>query len=412
MSDSLILFTISVLREVRVQAQVCTLPFGPDESLDFGLRQKIYNIEESFENMPCDYSQKLQKALEIYTLFQFSDYFGCEYIFLKLPQTQPESVLAIGPFSYTPFTNSYILNLCRKNKLPESHWDFISQYYFSLPVINEKQWMEGLLFTLAHELWGDRLRSITHLSDNSNFMPVFTTSVESPTAQSLDYMETKYGSEDYLMKCIITGDVEKITEIRQHLDLAAIRQRFPNSLRDQKNNLLIFNTICRKAAQYGGVHPIYLDTQSTKYTSRIESAANLKELNQLYRDIPLRYCLLVRRYSLKDYSPTIQKVIMHINFNLTEDLGLQTIAEHFSLNKNYLSTVFKKEVGVSFTAYVNQKRIEHAIYLLNTSPLPIQDISSLCGIHDLNYFSRIFRQQVGMSPSGYRKVIKEKPEYK
>lgn len=412
MSDTLVSFTISVLREVRVQAQVCTLPFEPGKSLDFGLRKKIYNTEGKFEKMSRDDSQKLQKTLETYTLFQFSDYFGCEYIFLKIPQTQPVSVLTVGPFSYTPFTNNYILNLCRKNNLPESHWDFIQQYYFSLPVINEKQWMEGLIFTLAQELWGDRSRSITQLSATRHSLPVFTASVESPTAQSLDYMEKKYDSEDFLMKCITAGDVEKITEIRQHLNLATIRQRFPNSLRDQKNNLLIFNTICRKAAQYGGVHPIYLDTQSTKYISRIEYAANLKELNQLYRDIPLRYCLLVRRYSLKDYSPTIQKVIMHINFNLSEDLGLQTIAEHFSLNKNYLSTVFKKEVGVSFTAYVNQKRIEHAIYLLNTSTLPIQDISSLCGIHDLNYFSRIFRQQVGMSPSGYRKVIKEKEEYK
>ena len=357
--------------------------------------------------MPSNYSQEFQKTLERYTLFQYSDCFGCEYIFLKLPHTEPPSVLAVGPFSYAPFTNQYILNLCRQNQLPESHWDFIQQYYFSLPVVNEKPWMEGLIFTLAQELWGDKTRSITRLSDSGRSLPMFTASVESPTAQSLDYMEKKYGSEDFLMKCITAGDIEKIKEIRQRLDLSTIRQRFPNSLRDQKNNLLVFNTICRKAAQYGGVHPIYLDTQSTKYASRIEYAANIKELNSLYRDIPLRYCMLVLRYSMKDYSPTIQKVIMHINFNLTEDLGLQTVAEHFALNKNYLSTVFRKEVGIGFTSYVNQKRIEHAIYLLNTSSLSIQDIASLCGIHDLNYFSRIFRQQVGMSPSSYRKGIKE-----
>ena len=97
---------------------------------------------------------------------------------------------------------------------------------------------------------------------------------------------------------------------------------------------------------------------------------------------------------------------MHINFNLKEDLGLQVIAEHFSLNKNYLSTVFKKETGITLTAYVNQKRIEHSLYLLNTSSLSIQNIAGACGIQDLNYFSRIFRQQVGMSPSGYRSQIK------
>ena len=244
----------------------------------------------------------------------------------------------------------------------------------------------------------------TYLSDSA---PPFTASVDSPTTQSLAYMEQKYESEDYLMKCIINGDLESIAKIQSHLNLSEIKQRYPNSLRDHKNNLLIFNTICRKAAQYGGVHPIYLDTQTNKYINRIESVANLKELNSLYREMPHKYCLIVREYSLKDYSPTIRKVIMYINFNLTEDLGLQTIADQFSLNKNYLSTIFKKETGTSLTSYVNQKRVRNAIYLLNTSSLPVQNIAEACGFNDLNYFSRIFRQQVGMSPSNYRRELKQ-----
>ena len=98
---------------------------------------------------------------------------------------------------------------------------------------------------------------------------------------------------------------------------------------------------------------------------------------------------------------------MYIDFNLTENLALQDIAEHFSLNKNYLSTLFKKEVGISLTTYVNQKRVRNALYLLNTSSLPIQDIAAASGVYDLNYFSRIFRQQIGMSPSRYRRELKE-----
>ena len=208
------------------------------------------------------------------------------------------------------------------------------------------------------------------------------------------------------MTCITEGNLERIEKIRQHLNLSSIRQRFSNFLRDQKNNLLVFNTICRKAAQYGGVHPIYLDTQTTKYTLRIESAANLKELNNIYRDIPHKYCLLVREYSLKDYSPIIAKIIMYIDFHFKENLSLQMIASSFSLNKNYLSTLFKKEVGIGLTNYINHKRIKYGLYLLNASTLSIQDISKACGIDDMNYFSRIFRQQIGMSPSNYRQQLR------
>ena len=81
------------------------------------------------------------------------------------------------------------------------------------------------------------------------------------------------------------------------------------------------------------------------------------------------------------------------------------IASRFSLNKNYLSTLFKKEVGLGLTSYLNQKRIQHSLYLLNTSTLSIQDISKACGIEDVNYFSRIFRKQIGISPSSYRQQL-------
>lgn len=407
MCNPLIAFSRSVLKAARVESKIHTFPFQLDENFDCGLRKTIYNTGEEYDNFFQKLSQNLRTACETYTLFQFTDRFGCEYIFLNLPDTEPASVLIIGPFSYTPFTNNYIFHLCHQINLPESHWDFMQQYYFSLPVINEKHGLDSLVFTLARELWGDELLSMPHLTNPSDSAPPFTASIESPTTQSLTYMEQKYESEDSLMKFISDGDLESIEQIQQHLNLSEIKQRFPNSLRDQKNNLLIFNTICRKAAQYGGVHPIYLDTQTNKYTARIEYAANLKELNNLYREIPHKYCLLVHGYSLKDYSPTIRKIIMYISFHLTEDLGLQAIAEHFSLNKNYLSAMFKKETGVSLTTYVNQKRVRNAIYLLNTTSLPVQNIAETCGINDLNYFSRIFRQQVGMSPSSYRRELKQ-----
>lgn len=408
MSDPLIGFVRSVLKSMRIKSSIYTFPLKLDDQFDYGLREVIYNDEENlYKDFLQELSQNLENTCSKNLLFQFTDRFECEYIFLTLPWQENNSVLVIGPFSYTPFTNNYILKLCQKIPLPETFFDFMQQYYFSLPVNNEKQSIEGIIFTLTQELWGDEVVSMPHFTNSSNSLPPLNISIEAPTSQSLSYMEKKYESEDYLMKCITDGDLESIDQIRQQLDLTDVRQRFSNSLLDHKNNLLVFNTICRKAAQYGGVHPIYLDTQSNKFMKRIDSAMHLKELNTIYRDIPYKYCLLVRGYSLKDYSATISKIIMYIDFNLTENLALQDIAEHFSLNKNYLSTLFKKEVGISLTTYVNQKRVRNALYLLNTSSLPIQDIAAASGVYDLNYFSRIFRQQIGMSPSRYRRELKE-----
>lgn len=410
MKTELIDFCRSVLKSLRVSSDICTFPVLILENLTLGVMQHIYDLTETGDEFFNNISKRLEEACKEHPLFSCADQFKCEYFYLRIPDTDPMKVLIIGPFSYTTFSNNYVMELCRQMGLPESHWDFMQEYYYAVPVISDRQWIEGLVFSLAQELWPDETLSMTHIETPAESFPPYAETIDSPARESLEYTEEKYKSEDFLMDCISTGNLEKITGIFQHLELSSVKQRFPNSLRDQKNNLIILNTICRKAAQKGGVHPVYLDTQSSKYTDQIEYAGNLKELNKLYREIPYKYCLLVRSYSMSDYSPTIQNIILYIRFNLREDLSLRTIADRFSLNKNYLSSSFKKDTGISLTNYVNQERVKRALYLLNTRTIPIQDIAEKCGITDLNYFSRIFKQQVGMSPSSYRKTIQETEE--
>ena len=269
--------------------------------------------------------------------------------------------------------------------------------------------MESLIGNLAQFLWGEEKLSMSHLtmnthgagfSDQTDVMP-------KPTPSSIAYMESKYESEEQLCSYIMEGNLEKIEEIRGRLSLNSIKQHFPDSLRDQKNNLIMFNTICRKAAQSGGVHPVYVDTEVNRITALIEYAVNIKQLDSIYRDIPRKYCMLVRAYSMEDYSPAIKKIVTHIRLNPDTDLTLKTIAAKYSMNKNYLSTLFKKETGTSLTAFVNQERLNYAIRLLNLTQLPVGEIAKMCGIDDMNYFSRLFKQHVGTSPSSYRNKLKK-----
>ena len=64
-----------------------------------------------------------------------------------------------------------------------------------------------------------------------------------------------------------------------------------------------------------------------------------------------------------------------------------------------------EELNSRLTNFVNNKRIEHAIYLLNTTKLPIQDIAVQCGITDVNYFTKLFKKIKNMTPSQYREMI-------
>lgn len=65
----------------------------------------------------------------------------------------------------------------------------------------------------------------------------------------------------------------------------------------------------------------------------------------------------------------------------------------------------RKETGKTLTEYVTGKRIEHAVFLLNSTRLQIQSIAQRCGMSDVNYFTRLFKSLVGKTPKEYRDSI-------
>ncbi|MBM7854159.1 YesN/AraC family two-component response regulator [Desulfohalotomaculum tongense] len=98
----------------------------------------------------------------------------------------------------------------------------------------------------------------------------------------------------------------------------------------------------------------------------------------------------------------IEKAIKYIHNNFKQKLPLKLVASHVFLNPQYFSRIFKKEVGISYVEYVNKLKIEYACKLLETTNYPAYRISSECGFTDPSYFNRVFVQQMNMTPKEYR----------
>ena len=69
----------------------------------------------------------------------------------------------------------------------------------------------------------------------------------------------------------------------------------------------------------------------------------------------------------------------------------------------HLSTLIKKETGMSFTEYITEKRMEDAKKLLLKEELSIEEVAEKVGYHDYFYFTKAFKKYAGVSPSIYRK---------
>ncbi len=91
----------------------------------------------------------------------------------------------------------------------------------------------------------------------------------------------------------------------------------------------------------------------------------------------------------------------YIDANLTNQIRLEEVAALFGYNSTYLGKLFKKETGSSFNSYLNEKRIEYAKTLLEKN-VSVTEAAEKSGYSNFNYFTMIFKQLVGDTPSKYR----------
>ncbi len=102
-------------------------------------------------------------------------------------------------------------------------------------------------------------------------------------------------------------------------------------------------------------------------------------------------------------NPIIKKVCDYINENLSQEISLEQMADYVKVSSFYLSKLFKENKGVTFVNFLADRRLEKARTLLKETDLSIKEITAEVGYNDQNYFSRLFRNKFGVTPSDFRK---------
>jgi len=98
----------------------------------------------------------------------------------------------------------------------------------------------------------------------------------------------------------------------------------------------------------------------------------------------------------------IAEVIRYIELHYQDKITLEIIADHVNFSENYLCRVFREQVGTSLIHYINNVRLNKAADLIMKGHSYIKEVSSLVGISDQFYFSRMFKKHFGVSPTDYR----------
>jgi two-component system response regulator YesN len=169
------------------------------------------------------------------------------------------------------------------------------------------------------------------------------------------------------------------------------------SFEEKKKNLIELVTVLKHAAAYQFPNgKCLIDDSEIKESSG--SVIFLSSINIFLNDLLEQ----IHRIHEIENSPAIEKACKFINDNYKNDITLEETASYCRLSSFYFSKLFKKRKKLTFIDYLTNRRIEEAKKFLLETNLSIKEISSEVGYNDPNYFTRVFKRVLSISPTSFR----------
>ncbi|MBE6589813.1 MAG: hypothetical protein E7643_06500 [Ruminococcaceae bacterium] len=195
------------------------------------------------------------------TVYKLTDSFSLCYRFLLLPATQKTTLLSIGPYLPSPVTSQRILELGEKNGLSPQVQKYIFEYYSGIPVLPADSPLWSMLHTFCERIWKTTSFDVTEITEeelpaNDYFKPLTADTEGTDTLVNMKVLERRYAFENEIIRAVTLGQPHMEEQLRASFSPTLFEKRAADPLRNAKNYGVIMNTLLRKAAENGGVHPI------------------------------------------------------------------------------------------------------------------------------------------------------------
>lgn len=170
---------------------------------------------------------------------------------------------------------------------------------------------------------------------------------------------------------------------------------------DRKNKILELLTISNFVAQLEGVTELEVTNIISFYEDMKDLSTEELEGWAYTKIEPIFKLIQIRGGRRK--SGAIKEAIHYINENWSYELSLEAVSRYVNLSPQHFSKIFKEETGTSYIEYLTRIRMNEAKKYLLEGRKTIKEICYLVGYHDPNYFSRLFKQMEGITPTLYSK---------
>ena len=212
-----------------------------------------------------------------------------------------------------------------------------------------------------------------------------------------DHIEIEYpsASEGDFLRCIDDCDSDSISRklskyiedlmVYEGGDLSVVRIRL----------IILFTQIITPSTQISDDKILKMEELNT--------AVTLREMMDISKTIACDIISELRENIYSGPSDIVSHAISYINRNKNNRIQLNTVAEALHVNKSYLSSLFKREMGITITEYINSVHIEKAAELLSKTGKDVTEIALECGFDNPSYFAKLFRDRFNLTPSEFRR---------
>lgn len=219
-----------------------------------------------------------------------------------------------------------------------------------------------------------------------------------------EFQYAPFDREMSFYESICSGNIELVKIYFEPLLCEGCGTLSKNPLQNFKYHFAVSTALIARFCVNSGMTPEEAYSLSDIYIMKADEALTEEEIRQLHYKMIEHYTRQMKRIKSENvYSKRIMLAMDYISKHLHSRIKIEDTAKYLKISPEYLSRAFKAETGMTFTDYVNRKKIEEAAGLLQYSKYTDLEISNLFGFSSQSYFIKIFRKYMGMTPSRYKK---------
>lgn len=221
----------------------------------------------------------------------------------------------------------------------------------------------------------------------------------------IELVNRRYAIENQIIEAVQQGRTTEALELEREMFQLAKGLRFVTAdMKDQIAGAAILRVLVRHAALRAGLMPVVIDSLSQEFAQKMHHASDEQQIRELVEQYIVSFCYAIRANQKGSYSIYVKRAVQYIETHLSQPVSADTLCQLSGISRKHFVQLFSKETGRTVKQYAAQARCARAAELLENSQLPVQEISSYVGYEDNNYFTKVFKSIMGMSPQEYRKT--------